>query len=159
MWCFVINYIQCGDWWGWCVLGHIFAVSEAMKVFKFPISFMLFLAFFLNFSLVFFTPSNEDHMIYIKSSYVSITSPQVQLPHELFSTSVTSNGSYKYNNTVHSRIKVINLHDLWKGVFFQLLMFIFSLCLIAYIALLSFNLFSLAMAWRIWLVWRGLKKV
>nr|AFK49524.1 unknown [Lotus japonicus] len=82
-----------------------------MKVFKSPKFSLVFLVLFINFSLVFFTPSNEDHVIHIhstsfalsgiKDNHVSVISPQEKL-----------SAKDSYNNTKQTWIKVLILHNL-----------------------------------------------
>ncbi|CAL5198677.1 unnamed protein product [Lathyrus oleraceus] len=73
---------------------------KVMKVFKSSISTWIFLLFFLNFFLVFFTPSNdEDHKIH---PIHSTSLPQENSPHEFLLVS-PNNGSY--TNTIKPWIK------------------------------------------------------
>ncbi|XP_020237198.1 probable glycosyltransferase At5g20260 isoform X2 [Cajanus cajan] len=68
-----------------------------MKVFKSPLSSLVFIAFFLNFFLVFFTPSYDYHMIPIHSDS-SMISPKGKLP--------STSANHSYNNSVQIRIKL-----------------------------------------------------
>ncbi|KAK7330051.1 hypothetical protein VNO77_24236 [Canavalia gladiata] len=81
-----------------------------MKIFNSPLSSLVFLMFFLNFFLVFYTPSNEDFRIpihsdspstlsNIKGNHVNIRiSQQGKLPHKLLSTSADNshNNSFEH---------------------------------------------------------------
>jgi hypothetical protein len=80
-------------------------LSEVMKVFKSSlICPLIFLVLLLNFSLVFFTPSNDDQYVnHIKVNHVSVISS----PHELHLTS-SINGSYN-NATIQAWIKVFTI--------------------------------------------------
>ncbi|CAI8610398.1 unnamed protein product [Vicia faba] len=71
-----------------------------MKVFKSSISTWILLVFLLNFFIVFFTPSNEDHN---KIHHIHSTSlPKEKSPHEFL---LISSNNRSYTNTIQPWIK------------------------------------------------------